>query len=235
MSIEFCIASSLYPVPISYHPTEVEAESALPATHARYPEASVMTTQDYWRQQRAKNLAQFPLTEITEDFYDQMHDVLPPLHIRGCAGFFVSEAVTETVYSQLIEWNGRFFAGYADIAADGRVWTIADVQRIISDPSKSEPIEWFPPVIDLRWRDENYGSIISVAAFRNYAGTSGWSEKAHQRFHECLERAGFVFNETRCSYIASTGIAGERKTTLCRELNMAGFHIAQGDVTDPTT
>lgn len=32
MSIEFCIASSLYPVPISYHPTEVEAESALPAT-----------------------------------------------------------------------------------------------------------------------------------------------------------------------------------------------------------
>ena len=28
-----------------------------------------------------------------------------------------------------------------------------------------------PPKIELSWRDENYGSVCAVAAFRNYAGS----------------------------------------------------------------
>lgn len=39
-----------------------------------------------------------------------------------------------------------------------------------------------PPKIELSWRDENYGSVYAVAAFRNYAGTLDWSERTHQRF-----------------------------------------------------
>ena len=49
-----------------------------------------------------------------------------------------------------------------------------------------------PPVIELSWRDENYGSVCAVAAFRNYAGTLDWSDRTHQRFRGCLKRAGFA-------------------------------------------
>lgn len=43
-----------------------------------------------------------------------------------------------------------------------------------------------PPIIELSWRDENYGSVCAVAAFRNYAGTLDWSDRTHQRFRGCL-------------------------------------------------
>ena len=70
------------------------------------------------------------------------------------------------------------------------------------------------PEIDLRWRDENYGSVYAVAAFRNYAGTSDWSERTLQRFRGCLKRSGFAFHQRRCSYIASTG-NGTTRNGLC--------------------
>ena len=86
------------------------------------------------------------------------------------------------------------------------------------------------PEIELRWRDENYGSVCAVAAFRNYAGTVDWSERTHQRFRGCLKRAGFAFHQRRCAYIASTGNGAERKRALCDELGRAGFAIIHGDV-----
>ena len=86
------------------------------------------------------------------------------------------------------------------------------------------------PEIELRWRDENYGSVYAVAAFRNYAGTVDWSERTHQRFRVCLKRAGFAFHQRRCAYIASTGNGAERKRALCDELARAGFAIIHGDV-----
>lgn len=91
-----------------------------------------------------------------------------------------------------------------------------------------------PPQIELRWRDENYGSVHAVAAFRNYAGTSDWSERTHQRFRGCLKRAGFEFNFGRCSYIAAKGERAERKRAMCDELAAAGFEIIHGDVRDKT-
>lgn len=87
-----------------------------------------------------------------------------------------------------------------------------------------------PPQIELRWRDENYGSVHAVAAFRNYAGTFDWSERTHQRFRGCLKRAGFEFHFGRCSYIATKGERAERKRALCDELAAAGFEIILGDV-----
>lgn len=86
------------------------------------------------------------------------------------------------------------------------------------------------PEIDLRWRDENYGSVYAVAAFRNYAGSSDWSERTLQQFRGCLKRAGFAFHQRRCSYIASTGNGATRKRALCDELARAGFAIIHGDV-----
>lgn len=86
------------------------------------------------------------------------------------------------------------------------------------------------PQISLDWREENYGSIAAVAAFRNYAGTQGWSDHALKRFHACIKRTGFAFHDGRCSYIARTGEGIERKRALCNELDRAGFTIIEGDV-----
>src|SRR3546814_10767876 len=55
-----------------------------------------------------------------------------------------------------------------------------------------------PPKIELSWRDENYGSVYAVTAFRNYAGTLDWSDRTHQRFRGYLKRAGFEFHYGRC-------------------------------------
>jgi hypothetical protein len=87
-----------------------------------------------------------------------------------------------------------------------------------------------PPKIELSWRDENYGSVYAVAAFRNYAGTLDWSDRTHQRFRGCLKRAGFEFHFGRCSYIAKSGERDDRKRALCDELARAGFQIECGDV-----
>lgn len=90
-----------------------------------------------------------------------------------------------------------------------------------------------PPTIKLNWRDENYGSVAAVAAFRNYAGTMDWSDRIHQRFRGCLKRAGFEFHFGRCSYIATRGTREDRKRALCDELAGAGFQIEHGDVRTP--
>ena len=87
-----------------------------------------------------------------------------------------------------------------------------------------------PPVIELSWRDENYGAGCAVAAFRKYAGTLDWSDRTHQRFRGCLKRAGFAFHWGRCSYIATSGTREERQHALCDELARAGFQIDSGDV-----
>src|SRR3546814_13756104 len=71
-----------------------------------------------------------------------------------------------------------------------------------------------PPKIELSWRDENYGSVYAVTAFRNYAGTLDWSDRTHQRFRGYLKRAGFEFHYGRCSYIAKSGEREERQRAL---------------------
>lgn len=86
------------------------------------------------------------------------------------------------------------------------------------------------PQIELRWRDENYGSVHAVAAFRNYAGTTDWSDRTLKRLRGCLKRAGFAYHHRRCSYIARTGEGAALKRALCDELARAGFTIISGDV-----
>lgn len=92
-----------------------------------------------------------------------------------------------------------------------------------------------PPEIELNWRDENYGSVFAVAAFRYYAGTADWSDRTHQRFRGCLKRAGFELHYGRYSYIASGGDGMECKLALCAELEKAGFLIIAGDVRSNAT
>lgn len=86
-----------------------------------------------------------------------------------------------------------------------------------------------PPQIELNWREEDYGSVAAVAAFRNYNGTTDWTARQHQRFRGCLKRAGFEFHFGRCSYIASSGTKEDRKRAICSELVAAGFEILTGN------
>lgn len=39
-----------------------------------------------------------------------------------------------------------------------------------------------PPQISFDWRDENYGSVCAVTAFRNYTGNHDWSALVRRRF-----------------------------------------------------
>jgi len=75
-----------------------------------------------------------------------MLGVLPPIYRRGAPGFFVSEAVTASIHSQFIEYRGRHYAGYADLAPDGRTWTYSDIDRLEAAANASTPtLSWFPP------------------------------------------------------------------------------------------
>ncbi len=62
--------------------------------------------------ERAAALARFPLSRVSEAFHDEMLGVLPPVHMRGAAGFFVSEAVTNDVHAQFVEHRSRFYGAY---------------------------------------------------------------------------------------------------------------------------
>lgn len=86
------------------------------------------------------------------------------------------------------------------------------------------------PKIAIQWRDENYGSVRAVAAFRLYCDTSDWPQRAHQYFRGCIKRAGLAFHDHRCSYVAEQGDGTERQTALCAELTAAGLQITAGDV-----
>ena len=86
------------------------------------------------------------------------------------------------------------------------------------------------PIIGLDWRDENYGSVCAVTAFRTSSDTIDWSDRIRARFRACIKRAGFAFHDGRCAYIATTGEQAAREKALCDELANAGFQIIRGDV-----
>jgi|AutmiccBRH37_all_1029493.scaffolds.fasta_scaffold31018_1 hypothetical protein len=145
MTTTLCIATADDYRLLAY-PTAADAEDrALPALRAEYPTASIMSLADYHAGATAKALAEFPLSRVTEDFYDQMLNVLPPVHRRGCPGFFVSEALTLNVHAQFISHNGRYYGGNADLSTGGRTWSIDDVDALEAslDPA-TPPLSWYP-------------------------------------------------------------------------------------------
>ena len=91
-------------------------------------------------------MASFPLSRITQRFYDAMLGVLPPQYIKGVAGFFLSEAATQNIHAQFIAHGGRTYGGYADLARESRkIWTIADVLELESRAgARTLTFDWFP-------------------------------------------------------------------------------------------
>src|SRR3546814_19617255 len=74
-----------------------------------------------------------------------MIGVLPPQYIRGAAGFFLSEAATQSIHAQFIKHGGRTYGGYADLARGSRkIWTIADLAELESRAAARTPTPgWF--------------------------------------------------------------------------------------------
>lgn len=94
--------------------------------------------------ERARTLAQFPLSRVTEVFHDEMLGVLPPVHIRGAAGFFVSEAVTADIHAQFVHRDGRFYGSYVALR-DPATW-ITSARIAAYDAANPNAVElaWYP-------------------------------------------------------------------------------------------
>lgn len=120
------------------------ASSQYPQTYvAEGAEAFLVTCDAYLKCEVERTMAKFPLTRVTQRFYEHMLGVLPPIYSRFSPGWFVSEAVVQRVYTQFIEHNGRYYAGYANLGADPKCWTIADIEALEATGNATE-VDWFP-------------------------------------------------------------------------------------------
>jgi hypothetical protein len=80
--------------------------------------------------ERGRTLAQFPLSRVTEVFHDEMLGVLPPAHIRGAAGFFVSEAVAEDIHAQFVQPRWPFLRRLCCAARSGDLDHLGPYRRL---------------------------------------------------------------------------------------------------------
>lgn len=89
-------------------------------------------------------LARFPLSRVSEAFFDQMLGVLPPAHIAGVPGFFVTEAVSEDIHAQFVAAGGRFYGGY--VGLKDRAGLIAHARIAAFEAAHPDAVElaWCP-------------------------------------------------------------------------------------------
>lgn len=83
----------------------------------------IMTYGEYVKAEKEHYL-NLPLTEITEDRWDEMLCVLPPMSwqtINGCNEFLMSEFLTGVYTSQYARKNGKFYHKTVD-AYDKTTW-----------------------------------------------------------------------------------------------------------------
>lgn len=95
----------------------------------------------------AETLARFPLSRVSEEFHDEMLGCLPPVHMTGVPGFFISEAVTDRIHAHFVAWNGRFYGAYANLAdRDGPTGpiTAARIEEFDRDNPDPKILDWYP-------------------------------------------------------------------------------------------
>src|SRR3546814_12680903 len=107
MDTNFYITARSSKFPLDYAHSREDAAALLARHRDRHPDAVVESTNAYFERTRAETLASFPLSRITQRFYDAMLGVLPQQYIKGVAGFFLSEAATQNIHAQFIVHGGR--------------------------------------------------------------------------------------------------------------------------------
>ena len=89
-------------------------------------------------------LARFPLSRVSEAFFDDMLGVLPPAHIAGVPGFFVSEAVCDDVHAQFVAAGSRFYGGYVGLKDRAGLITPARIAAFDAAHPDAVELAWYP-------------------------------------------------------------------------------------------
>ena len=93
---------------------------------------------------REEVLARFPLSRVSEAFFDEMLGVLPPAHIAGVPGFFVTEAVSEDIHAQFVAAGGRFYGGYVGLRDRAGLITHARIAAFDAAHPDAVELAWYP-------------------------------------------------------------------------------------------
>ncbi len=93
---------------------------------------------------REEVLARFPLSRVSEAFFDEMLGVLPPAHIAGVPGFFVTEAVSEDIHAQFVAAGGRFYGGYVGLRDRAGLITHARIAEFEAAHPDAMELAWYP-------------------------------------------------------------------------------------------
>lgn len=89
-------------------------------------------------------LARFPLSRVSEAFFDDMLGVLPPAHIAGVPGFFVTEAVCDDIHAQFVYAGGRFYGGYVGLKDRAGLITHARIAEFEAAHPDAAELAWYP-------------------------------------------------------------------------------------------
>lgn len=89
-------------------------------------------------------LASFPLSRVSEAFFDDMLGVLPPAHIAGVPGFFVTEAESEDIHAQFVAVGGRFYGGYVGLRDRAGLITHARIAAFDAAHPDAVELAWYP-------------------------------------------------------------------------------------------
>ena len=89
-------------------------------------------------------LARFPLSRVSEAFFDDMLGVLPPAHIAGVPGFFVIEAVSEDIHAQFVAVGGRFYGAYVGLKDRTGLITHTRIAEFEAAHPDAVELAWYP-------------------------------------------------------------------------------------------
>lgn len=95
---------------------------------------------DYFESKRRE----FPLCEVTSNFYENQRDCVPPMRQVGMAGFCVGEFYCGPIVAQFLECDGRFFGAYVDWR-NRETWVArGDVAALLEMHDGKPPVfEWY--------------------------------------------------------------------------------------------
>jgi len=105
----------------------------------------VETWDEFDARTNAAWLSDFPLCEITQDFYDQMLNVLPPMYRDAAIGFFMVERTSGSITNQFVRRvtsdfaPARCYAAAVDLA-DRSTWITPEKLDALPD---APLLDWF--------------------------------------------------------------------------------------------
>jgi hypothetical protein len=129
----------------TYAKTESEAQEIADNRYLATGKPYVVETwEEFDKRTTQAWLDDFPLQEITEDFYYEMLNCLPPMHRVGAPGFFMCEYTAGSITSQFVRIGfdlreARYYGASVDMS-NPDTWITAE--KIAALP-EGPRLEWF--------------------------------------------------------------------------------------------